>query len=276
MPVYNAGIHLKEAIESVLSQSYRDFEFLIVDDGSTDDSRVIISSFSDERIRLVCSRHDYIETLNKGLENASGKYLVRMDADDIMLPERLSVQYTFMEAHPELDVCGSYIRLFGDWEEEITWYPTAHDDITNLLLLRCPVANSSTCIRKSFLDENRIRYSKEYIYSEDYKFWIDVLKAGGVFANIPQILLLYRCHSNQVSSIHHAAQTDKSMLLRYEVTEWYTGHIDRQTVLGRDIVDTVLPVLQELVLYNLCSSDTFNRIMFDIVSNLRIRGIIKV
>lgn len=138
------------------------------------------------------------------------------------------------------------------------------------------MANSSTCIRKSFLDENSIRYSEEYIYAEDYKFWIDVFKAGGVFANIPQILLLYRCHSNQASSIHHTTQIDKSALLKQEVAEWYIEHINRQTILGQHIVEAVLPVLQELALHNICSPDTFNRIMLDIVSNLRTRGIIKM
>lgn len=276
MPVYNAENYLKTAIESVLSQSFGDFEFLIVDDGSTDGSRSIIDSFSDVRIKLICRSHDYIKTLNEGLRSAIGKYIVRMDADDIMLPARLEAQYSFMESHSEVDICGSYIRLFGDWNEEITWYPKVHNDITNLLLLKCPLANSSTCIRKSFLDENEIRYSGEYIYCEDYKFWVDAFKAGGIFANIPQILLLYRCHSDQVSSVHHTTQFDKSVLLKQEIVEWYIDHIDRQTVLGQSIVDTTLPVLQELVLYNICSPDTFSKIIFDIISNLRSRGIIKV
>ena len=100
MPVYNGARYLRECLDSILCQTFRNFELLIVDDGSTDDTCDIIRSYSDNRIRLIESRHDYIASCNLLLKEAKGKYLARMDADDIMMPDRLMAQYEYMEISP--------------------------------------------------------------------------------------------------------------------------------------------------------------------------------
>lgn len=276
MPVYNAEAHLNEAIDSVLKQTHQSFEFLIIDDGSTDTSRDIVQSYADSRIKLLCNPHDYIATLNSGLENASGDYIFRFDADDVMLPHRLSLQYNFMESNPEVDICGSYIALFGDLNQSITWYPLNHQDITNSLSIRCPLANSSTCIRKCFLERNNIRYSDEYIYCEDYKLWTDIAMAKGVFANIPEILTQYRCHSGQISNIHHAEQYNGAMLIKQEITNWFLKQIKESHPIGKNIINNFIPSLNELNLYNILSPATYNQILYEIICNMRSRKAIEI
>lgn len=276
MPVYNAAAFLKEAIESVLNQNHDDFEFLIIDDGSTDNSKEIILSFSDPRIKLLSNPHNYIATLNQGIESSCGKYIVRFDADDVMLPNRLSIQYQFMEDHSEIDVCGSYIELFGDFNETITGYPLSHKDITNLLIIRCPLANSSSCIRKDFLKQHNIRYSDEHIYCEDYKLWADIAMAGGVFSNIPEVLLRYRCYNGQVSSTHHSEQQNGSIWIRQEIIEWFLSQVKQEHPLGKKMIHDIIPSLNELNLYNILSPATYSQSLYEIVCKLRDRKIIEI
>ena len=113
MPVYNAARYLTECIDSILAQTFTDFELLIVDDGSTDNSRDIVRSYHDKRIRLIENRHDYIGSLNKLLDEAKGKYIARMDADDVMMPYRLAAQFGYMEKHIEVGVLGGGFQQIG-------------------------------------------------------------------------------------------------------------------------------------------------------------------
>ncbi len=116
MPVYNAEKYLKTAIESILKQTFSDFELLIINDGSTDGSEEIIRSFNDKRIRLFNNEQNLgiIKTLNKGLNLAKGEYIIRMDADDISLPDRLELQVKYMEENPGIGISGTQARIFGD------------------------------------------------------------------------------------------------------------------------------------------------------------------
>lgn len=117
IPVYNAEAYISECIESVLHQSFTDFELLIADDGSTDHSLDIIKSYQDLRIRILTGNHDYITTLNLLLTEAKGKYIARMDADDRMIQDRLLWQFEYMETHPEIDALGGGLRMFGNTTE---------------------------------------------------------------------------------------------------------------------------------------------------------------
>ena len=113
IPMYNAAPHLRECLDSVLAQTFRDFELLIVDDGSTDGCVDIVRSYADPRIRLLLNRHDYIGSLNLLLSEARGKYIARMDADDVMVPQRLALQFAYMEAHPDVDLLGGNMVTLG-------------------------------------------------------------------------------------------------------------------------------------------------------------------
>ena len=105
MPMYNSANYIQNSIQSILSQTFRDFELLIIDDGSVDNSIELVCKISDSRIKLHQNKHDFIGSLNLGLNLSGGKYIARMDSDDIMHPDRLKIQYAFMEENPEIDIC---------------------------------------------------------------------------------------------------------------------------------------------------------------------------
>ena len=121
MPAYNAEKYITEAIDSILFQTFKDFEFIIINDASTDSTKDIIESYKDPRIKLVNNEQNkgVAKSLNIGISVACGKYIARMDADDIALPERFQKQFDFMEQHPNIDVCGSWAKKTGNENEII-------------------------------------------------------------------------------------------------------------------------------------------------------------
>ena len=116
MAVYNAQKYVSDAIESILCQTYNDFEFIIIEDGSSDESLKIIQSYSDPRIKVIRNKENLklIKSLNLGLQKACGRYIVRMDADDVSRPDRIEKQVNYMESHPDCVLCGTSYRTFGD------------------------------------------------------------------------------------------------------------------------------------------------------------------
>ncbi len=160
--MYNAEAFVKECIDSILSQTFKDFEILIVDDGSTDKSLRIIESHKDARIRIIKNKHDYISSLNILLSEAKGKYIARMDADDIMLPERLSVQFKCMEENPNIDILAALIADYtlGDTSSEHTSRTILRRFEFSDFTCSNPIAHSTTFIRKSSLKDKGLQYSK--------------------------------------------------------------------------------------------------------------------
>ena len=165
MPVYNGGKYIREAIKSILSQSFTDFEFLIIDDGSTDNSVGIVQSFSDNRIRLIKNNCNIgiAESLNKGIESSKGEYIVRMDADDISFPDRIKKQVAFMDANPEVGVSGTWIKTISS-VNECTWFTLSEPDLVRChLLFGCPLAHPTVILRTILLKENELFYDKESV-----------------------------------------------------------------------------------------------------------------
>ncbi|GHV09019.1 hypothetical protein FACS1894160_4250 [Bacteroidia bacterium] len=146
-PFYNACSFIGATIESVLNQTFTDFEFLLLDDGSPDNSVSVVQGYKDERIQLIRSNHDFIKTSNKGLRLARGKYIARLDADDIMLSSRLQEQYDFMEQHPDIDACGCWFQTFGDQHQRVECL-TSHEDIVDFMITANPMAHSALILRK--------------------------------------------------------------------------------------------------------------------------------
>jgi len=200
MPVYNAGPFLPEAIESILNQTFSDFEFIIINDGSTDDSGALISQYGlrDGRIKVKHQTNQgVVAALNTGFDLSRGKYIARMDADDVSLPERLEKQVVFMEAHPQIGVCGAWVRTIGQPDGRIWRYPVDDPTIRCQLLFHSPLAHPAVIIRQELLEETGLRYESRYKHAEDYAFW-SKLSIYTKFANIPDVLHLYRMHSQQV------------------------------------------------------------------------------
>lgn len=196
LPVYNGEQYLREAILSILNQSYSNFEFLIIDDGSTDSSPAVVRSFSDSRIRVLTNptRLKLSGALNRGMDEARGKYIARMDADDISLPLRLKTQVDFLESHPEVGLCGTAIEIFGTEEKKrIDNYPEESKQISAYMLFDCPFCHPAVMIRKTLFNEHNLRYNGSYYPTEDYELWS---RATAFFPtiNLGEVLLRYRVH----------------------------------------------------------------------------------
>lgn len=192
MPNYNNAPFLKEAIDSILAQSFGNFILLIVDDGSTDNSVEIIRSYADKRITLIEKEKNsgIVDTLNIALEATTTKYAVRMDGDDISTPDRFELLYTFMENNPDVGICGSNIRTFGD-SDELWQYSTDKDKIKAKLVFNAGVGHASCIYRMDVFRKYQLRYSNKHPYMEDFDLFSKA-KRHTEFANIPQTLYLYR------------------------------------------------------------------------------------
>jgi glycosyltransferase involved in cell wall biosynthesis len=209
MPVYNGEKHLREAINSILNQTFSDFEFLIINDGSTDASVEIINSYKDSRICLVHNEQNIklIATLNKGLELARGEYIARFDCDDVSLPERLAKQVEFMDSHPEVGICGTWAETIGDVNGLVWVYPTEPGRIKAQLLFNSCLPHSSVMLRKKVLRHYGLGYNSQYLHAEDWALW---QKCSFLvpLSNVPEVLIKYRLSSASVSRQHRSAQQE--------------------------------------------------------------------
>ena len=225
MPVHNVARYIDEAMESILNQSFPNFELIIVDDGSTDDTVERIKGYKDSRIRLYRHDHDFIGSLNLGLQEARGKYVARMDADDMMHVDRLRIQYNIMELEPSIDCCGSWFTMYDEATGAKRLVPMVSGKIEYVLLLLLggnPFCHPTMMLRKDFLDRHHLSY-KDYKYAEDYKLWFDVAKYGGVFYIESQDLLCYRRHKGQVTHLKKEEQAETGNMIRDEIIDYLLG-----------------------------------------------------
>jgi glycosyltransferase involved in cell wall biosynthesis len=214
LPVFNGGRYLAEAVESILNQTFRNFEMLIIDDGSTDQTPGILRSFAarDPRIRVVTKPNEgYTKALLAGLSLARGKYIARMDADDISHPDRFAAQVAFLDENPACAVVGSAIRIIDPEGDPLSHrrYPLAHSEIdfAHVYKGECSLAHPSTMIRRSSLDEAG-GYRPEFEPAEDFELWTR-LGEKGELANLPSELLSYRLHPKSTSTQRGRDQVDR-------------------------------------------------------------------
>lgn len=193
MPVYNTKEdHLRAAIESTLSQTYTDFEFIILNDGSTNKNvDSVIKSYQDSRIVYLQNEKNLGISLsrNKLIDLAKGQYLAVMDHDDISLPERFAKQVEFLDSNPKVGVVGCWYERFP--KKKIIKKPINNKDIVETLLFSCCILHPSSMIRKSVLIDNNLRYENQYSPSEDYALWCRLISKTE-FANLPEVLFKYR------------------------------------------------------------------------------------
>jgi len=215
MPVYNGEPYLRESITSILGQSYINFEFLIIDDGSTDDSLDIIRSFGDKRIRVITNEANIgiVESLNKGISSSIGKYIVRMDCDDVSLPTRIGKLVSYMESNPNIGVCGSWIKLIGADKKDIWRYPSGTSATHARMLFEDSLAHPSVIIRKQLLIDNSLHYSSDYPHAEDYGLWTEIIRYSQL-NNIQEVLLLYRVHDRSIGRTYNKVQNKSANKIR--------------------------------------------------------------
>lgn len=208
MPVYNAENFLVEAIESILNQTFCDFEFLIINDGSTDSSVEIINSYKDFRIRLVTNQENLgiSATLNKGIELASAQLIARMDADDISYPTRLEKQFEFFKANPDFALLSTWARevdenknpiLIENWKSEYYYYN---------LTFECRIYHPTTMYKRSAVIDVG-KYST--LYSEDYDLWWKLSRKYRI-GNLEEVLLDYRATSKSLSRVNRKNEYEEA------------------------------------------------------------------
>ncbi len=201
IPVYNREQYVGEAIESILAQTFSDFEILLVDDGSTDHSVDKIRSFPDPRIRLVCNEENLgiPKTRNKGVELARGQYMAMLDSDDRAYPERLEKQVAFLDLHPEYAQIGSWCRMMdaqGRILNKIKRQPVLPDDIHAQFLFRCAMSNRSIMARTAILQE--YGYRNDFLRCQDYELHVRLAKHYKL-GNLPECLVYGRIHTEQIT-----------------------------------------------------------------------------
>jgi len=216
MPVYNASKYLSEAIQSILTQTFFNFELIISYDKSSDNSLEIIKRYQniDDRIVLLTGdARGLVRSLNDAINISRGEYIARMDADDISMPNRFEDQLEFMESNLNVGVCGSWIEVFGENIKNSLWkLPTSNDEIKTRLLFSVTFAHPSVMMRKGLIDGYNLYYKEEYKFAEDYKFWLDFSHLTQ-FANISKVLLRHRYLESSASRVSESEKND----IRYNV-----------------------------------------------------------
>ena len=218
MPVYNGERYVGEAIESILAQTFTDFELLIVDDGSTDRTLSILREYARQDRRVVVlqngSNLGLVPTLNRGLSATRGEYIARMDADDVSLPERLARQVAYMDQHPEVGVLGTNI-VYIDAEGRLLngGRPKARRPMSStlihwMLLWRCAIYHPTVMIRRSVLEQTGFTYDPNFRHAEDRDLWTRLAKRTTI-ASLPDVLLHYRIRPTSICRVHRKEQQAK-------------------------------------------------------------------
>jgi glycosyltransferase involved in cell wall biosynthesis len=213
MAVKDGEKYLREAVESILAQTFSDFEFIIIDDGSTDETAQILYGFSDSRLVLLRNEKSLglTKSLNLGLKLAAGEYIARMDADDLSLPGRLDTQVKYLDAHPKVDVLGTAVTLIDEQGNLVqnTYFPKGHDLITWHLCFSNPIVHPSVMMRRPTILLHH-GYDECFSRSQDYDLWWRI-SFDGKLENLEDIHLLLRKHSLQVSSKDYEEQFENGL-----------------------------------------------------------------
>jgi glycosyltransferase involved in cell wall biosynthesis len=225
MPVYNVAPFIRESVQSILDQTYLDFELLIIDDCSTDDTCMIIDSFHDDRIKLIRNEvnRGLVYGLNFGLKQLQNEYIARMDGDDVCLPNRLEHQVRFMDENPDVVLCGTQafweqVDQSGNFGTIFKWdYPISNEAIRVSLLWSASFVHPSVMIRADVIRKNQIFYDDTYtIACEDWHMWVR-LSFHGRLANLNERLVRYRIRKGSL----HRSNPSLALQLNQRVRRFY-------------------------------------------------------
>jgi glycosyltransferase involved in cell wall biosynthesis len=219
MPSYNAEKYIAEAIESILKQSFRDFEFIIINDGSKDKTLSIIKNYQkiDNRIKLIehASNEGLIKSLNDGIKKASGKYIARMDADDISLEDRLLIQVNFLEDNSDIYLVGGSFYCIAENGDIMFTYVNYYNFKTIKRKLPCKSMIHHPTVM--FRNEGQIFYRDKALYCEDRDLWLRFLTEGKKMIVLSDIVLKYRLDKNSICN----SNPEKQRMIMKEVVKWY-------------------------------------------------------
>ena len=211
MPMFNAQVYLADAVESIINQTYKNWELLAIDDGSTDDSLAIMQKYATSDKRIIILKHEQNKGLpaarNTGIKNARGKYIMLMDADDISVSDRMEKQVAFMEKNINVDVCGTFARTFGDGQEVVWEKPLNNKEIKLNLLVMCAFISASTMLRTASIRHHSLLFDESWKIVEDYEFWCRAADRL-TYHNLPEALYLCRQVTDSLSHGNPGRMTD--------------------------------------------------------------------
>jgi glycosyltransferase involved in cell wall biosynthesis len=236
LPVYNTEKFIAQAIQSILNQTFSDFELIIIDDGSTDGTLKILTEFKnqDKRIVLLSRQNRGIaETLNEGIHVALGSWIAIMNADDIALPNRFERQLEWI-GQTNADICGSWVQFFGTSNSRILTHPQSNEAIRMGLLFGCVFAQPSVMMKTALV--RKLQYDRAWKVAEDYDLWERATHHGWQMANVPEVLLMYRQHENQIS----VGESTNSDRLTQKIRRRYWLSVFSQLNLNSNWADEVL------------------------------------
>ena len=218
MPTYNNSLYLEDAIQCILSQTFKDFELIIINDASTDNTAEILTSINDKRVLVVNNKVNLglIESLNIGLNLAKGKYIARMDGDDKCSLKKLELQVDFLEKNKHIGVCGTWAETFGNVNLKFS-HPVDNDDIKSELLFNISLIHATMLARKSLFSLINNKYP-QVLHAEDFALF-SILKDYTLFANIPNYLYYYRVHDYSVSKKFSNIQVESTKKIYFKLLQ---------------------------------------------------------
>lgn len=221
MPTYNVAPYIREAIDSVMQQTYTNFELLVIDDCSTDDTVSVVRSIDDPRIHIIQNEKNVglAENLNRGLSHITTEYVARMDGDDIAETFWLEREVTILDSHPEIGICSGGFERFGT-VKSLVRFPERHEDSMANMLFECSVIVPT--FRMSLYRDYGLRYSTEAFPAEDYRFWAECLRITKIY-NVQETLFHYRMHPTQICTARREEQQRKVAQVRLYMLEWLSG-----------------------------------------------------
>ncbi|GAB4230629.1 MAG: hypothetical protein Tsb0034_02630 [Ekhidna sp.] len=208
MSCYNDARYVGEAIESVLSQSFDDFEFIIINDGSTDESESVIKSYFDERIKYINQPNQGLsKALNKGLSLAKGEFIARLDSDDIAYPDRLEKQHQFLMLNPEYVLIGSAVENIDKDGNHVydTIHPLTDQELRKKMQIHCPVAHTTAFYKRDIAIKCGGYYEPIKQFFEDHMLWYQMAQHGKI-GNLPDILMKYRLHPHSITEKNNSSE----------------------------------------------------------------------
>jgi len=212
--------YLRAAIDSVLAQTFHDFELLIVDDASPDRNvEKVVKSYTDPRVKYFLNEQNMgiSKTRTRLMQLAHGDYLAVMDHDDLILPEKLASQVSYLDSHPDIGICGTAYRRFGKrFKNNVVRHPENDREIRAWLFFKCVMHHPSVMIRRSVIADHNIGYDEKYISANDQKLYLDISEYAGLH-NLPDVLSLYRLHNGMTSTKQREKISREQKELRKEL-----------------------------------------------------------
>jgi glycosyltransferase involved in cell wall biosynthesis len=240
LPVYNGEQYLDEAINSILAQTFTDFELIIIDDGSTDGSLAVLQKYQglDARIRLLARENRSLATtLNDAINIARGAWIARMDQDDIAFPHRFERQIEWL-GKTGADITGSWVQRFGTSDKRVVRLQPSDEAIKMEMLFCSPFAHPTVMMRTELA--SRLRYDSAWEKAEDYDLWERAAEAGWKMTNVPEVLLLYRVHATQISS----KTLNRQQQLGLGIRRRYWMFVFNSKKLNQKWIDAVLEIFE--------------------------------